>query len=109
MHELGIALDIVDIATRRAAGARVRRIALEVGALTAVLPDALQFAFEVAVEGTSLAGAVLELRPVPGRATCRACQRDVELSEPFGTCSCGGYDLDFKTGDQLRIIEMEVH
>ena len=41
MHELGIAMEVVDAVAARAAGARVKRVVLEVGALTAVLPDAL--------------------------------------------------------------------
>ena len=40
MHELALAVDVVAIASRRAAGARVHRVVLEVGKLAAVLPDA---------------------------------------------------------------------
>lgn len=61
MHELGIAMEVVDIVTRRAAGAQIRRVVLEVGALTAVQPEALTFSFQLASEGTNAQGAALEI------------------------------------------------
>ena len=66
MHELGIAMEVVDIVTRRAAGARVRRVVLEVGKLTAVLPEALSFSFQLACEGTSAEGAELSIIDLAG-------------------------------------------
>ena len=57
MHELGLAMEIVDIVTRRAAGAQVRRVVVEVGALAAVQAEALAFSFQLASDGTSAAGA----------------------------------------------------
>jgi hydrogenase nickel incorporation protein HypA/HybF len=109
MHELGIAMDVLDAATQRAEGARIKRITLEIGALAAVLPDALLFCFDLAAEGTSAEGATLEVRQVPGRAQCRACQGMVELQRPFGVCACGCSDLTWMSGNELRIVRLEVH
>jgi hydrogenase nickel incorporation protein HypA/HybF len=66
MHELGLALEIVDIVTRRAAGAKIRRVVVEVGALVAVLPEALAFSFQLASDGTSAAGAELAIVELSG-------------------------------------------
>ena len=52
MHELGIVQEVVAIASESADGRRVRRVVLEIGALTAVVPDALRFAFDLVAEGT---------------------------------------------------------
>lgn len=108
MHELGIAMQLVDAVTERARGARVRRVVLEIGALTAVLPDALRFCFDLATAGSAVEGASLEILERPGRARCRVCQREFELLRPFGRCVCGGTELDWLGGDELRICEMEV-
>jgi hydrogenase nickel incorporation protein HypA/HybF len=108
MHELGIAMEIVDLATERAAGAHVTRVVIEVGALTAVLPDALAFAWECAREDTALAEARLEIVVMPGRGKCRACGSELELAVPFGRCGCGTTDLDLVAGEELRIRELEV-
>lgn len=108
MHELGIALEIVDLATERARGAQVTRVVIEVGALTAVLPDALAFAWDCATEDSALSGAKLEIVTMPGRGKCRACSAEQELQVPFGRCGCGTTDLELVAGEELRIRELEV-
>ena len=108
MHELGIAQQVVEIAAERSGGERIARIVLEVGRLAAVLPEALRFCFEAASEGTPAAGATLEIIEVPGRARCRQCGGDVELVEPYGQCACGNSDLEWVSGEELRIKELEV-
>lgn len=108
MHELGIAMRVVELAVESSGGARVGRIVLEVGKLAVVLPDALRFCFDAVAEGTAAEGARLDIVEVPGLATCRACGGRVELSQPFGRCACGGSDLEWISGEELRIKEMEV-
>jgi hydrogenase nickel incorporation protein HypA/HybF len=108
MHEMGIAAQVVEIAESRCEGARISRITLEVGRLSAVLPEALLFCFEAASAGTCAEGAELCIVQVPGRARCRACAAEVELLRPFGRCSCGESDLEWLSGEELRIKEMEV-
>ncbi|HEY5937920.1 MAG TPA: hydrogenase maturation nickel metallochaperone HypA [Kofleriaceae bacterium] len=109
MHELGIALEIVDLAAQRAGGAEILRIVVEVGALTMVLPDALAFAWEVATEDSPVAGAKLEIVTIAGRGKCRLCGTEQELSAPFGRCVCGTMDLELVAGEELRIRELEVN
>jgi hydrogenase nickel incorporation protein HypA/HybF len=108
MHELGIAQEVVAIVSDQAGGARVTRVVLEIGKLAAVLPDAVQFCFELCVEGTSLEGASLVIIETPGLARCRACGGNVALDRPFGRCDCGETDLEWLSGEQLIIKEFEV-
>ena len=108
MHELGLALEVVEAVAARAEGGRVKRVVLEVGALTAVLPDALRSCFTLAAEGTPADGAVLEIHERLARARCRGCGAELSLARPYGICACGGSDLEWLSGDELRIFEMEV-
>jgi hydrogenase nickel incorporation protein HypA/HybF len=108
MHELGIAMRVVELALESSGGARVERIVLEVGKLATVLPDALRFCFDAAAEGTAAEGARLEIVEVPGLAKCRSCGGSVELLQAFGRCECGSSDLEWVSGEELRIAEMEV-
>ena len=108
MHEMAITQDIVEILRERAAGRRVRRVVIEIGKLSSVLPDAVRFCFDLAAEGTPAEGATLEILEPPGRAVCRSCSGEVLLERPFGRCSCGSSDLDWISGEELRIREMEV-
>ena len=51
--------------TKHAAGAKVNRVVLEIGKLSAVLPDAVRFCFELCSEGTVVEGAELEIIETP--------------------------------------------
>jgi hydrogenase nickel incorporation protein HypA/HybF len=108
MHELGITQEVVAIVASRANGAKVRRVVLEIGKLTAVLPDAVRFCFDLCAEDTPAAGATLDIVETPGRGRCRACGGEVVLERPFGVCSCGSSDLDWVSGEELRVREIEV-
>ncbi|NEE49514.1 hydrogenase maturation nickel metallochaperone HypA, partial [Streptomyces sp. SID8455] len=60
MHELSIALAVVDqvdtaLRERGAERVPVRSLTLRVGELSGVVPEALDFSFGVAAEGTALA------------------------------------------------------
>ena len=108
MHELGIAQEIVDICARRAGGARVTRVALEIGQHALILPDSIRFCFDLCSEGTLVEGATLEIHHIPGRARCRDCGAELALEQPFATCPCGSSDMQWLSGDEIKIKEMEV-
>jgi hydrogenase nickel incorporation protein HypA/HybF len=108
MHELGIAIEIAELASERAGDRRPTRVVVEVGQLTAVLPDALAFAWQAATEGSALGGCELDIVAIAGRGRCRACASELDLVMPFGRCACGGTDLELVAGEELRIRHMEV-
>lgn len=109
MHELALTQRIVEICAERANGARVRRVTLEIGTLTCVMPEALRFCFEACTGGTLLAHAELEIVVTPGWAQCRECGREVELSDLLAACGCGSVTLENRRGgDALKIRSMEV-
>ena len=111
MHELAITQEVVRLAAEHARGRVVRRVILEVGQLAAIVPDSVRFCFEALVPGTALEGASLEILESPGRARCRPCDVEQDLSSPWGTCaSCGGADLEWVGGCDLRVkaLELEV-
>jgi hydrogenase nickel incorporation protein HypA/HybF len=108
MHELGITQEIIAIVTERSEGAAVRRVVVEIGKLSMVLPDAVRFCFDLCSEGTVAEGAQLDIVETTGRARCRACGVEFDLDQPLGRCDCGGTDLEWLTGTELRIKEMEV-
>lgn len=108
MHELGVTQRIVAIVMDRAGDARVTRVVVEVGKLSTVMPDAVRFCFDLCCAGTKLAGAALEIVEPEGRARCRACERETAMEEPYGECACGSRDLDWISGMELRVREMEV-
>lgn len=108
MHELALTQELVSIACDRAGGAQIRRVVLEIGKLSSVLPDAIRFCFDLCCEGTAAEGASLEIIVKPGVAQCRKCGGILELERAFGWCACGSSDLEWLSGEELRIKEMEV-
>lgn len=108
MHELGITQNIVAIVAEHAKGIKVKRVILEIGKLSAVMPDAIQFCFDICSQGTILQGAILEIREISGLARCRQCGAEILLEQPFGICDCGSRQLDLIAGEELKIKEIEI-
>ena len=108
MHELAITQEIVDLVCARAAGAKVKRVVVEIGKLSAVLPDAVRFCFGLCAEGTVAEGARLDILQPPGRARCRSCAAEIKLERVVGQCPCGSTDLDWLSGEELNVKAMEV-
>jgi len=66
MHELSITRNLVAIVGEAAQGRTVRKVWLEVGRRSAVMPEALRFCFDVVSRGTALEGAALEIVELTG-------------------------------------------
>ena len=66
------------------------------------------FCFELATEGTSLQGAVLEIDTPPGRAHCRDCEADFVLPDLILLCDCGSADVDVVAGRELQVMSVEM-
>ena len=109
MHELSITRSIVATVAERAVGMRVTRVRVEIGRLSAVMPDAVRFCFDVCAAGTVLEGAALEIVEVGGVGQCSDCGAQLPLAVPAGRCpACGGARLRIVAGSELIIKEMEV-
>jgi hydrogenase nickel incorporation protein HypA/HybF len=109
MHELSLADAVLTIVRDHAHGRRVTAVDVKVGRLRQVVPDALEFAFELLAAGTNVEGATLELEHVPVRVQCGAC--DVESEQdgfPFACTSCGDLAVDVVAGDELRVESIEL-
>jgi hydrogenase nickel incorporation protein HypA/HybF len=108
MHELSITRNIVAIVSEAAAGRRVTCVRLEIGQLSALMPDAVRFCFDVCAEGTVLEGARLEIDSIAGRGLCNHCGTEFPLTQLAGRCTCGSRDIRKVAGDELNVKEMEV-
>lgn len=108
VHEVALTESILDAIRQRLGEARIVRVRLEIGRLSAVLPDAMRFAFAACTAGTPLDGARLEIDEVVARGQCRACGRDLELDAAVALCPCGSADLVIVSGQELQIKEVEV-
>jgi hydrogenase nickel incorporation protein HypA/HybF len=108
MHELAITQSVVDAVCERAGARPVRSVKVRVGALTAVVPDAMMFCFELAAEGTVADGARLEIEHSPAAGRCRDCGDGFPLSDLILLCPCGSANVEVTAGRELQILSMEV-
>ncbi|GBE15800.1 MAG TPA: hydrogenase maturation nickel metallochaperone HypA [Proteobacteria bacterium] len=113
MHELSIAMEILDIVEREAqnhGAGQVTDIRLRIGDLSGVETDSLRFCFE-AVRGEKMVTrhAELTIVRVPVRIRCGPCDDEFEGEGRLLRCpSCGGLDTELLEGDELNIIDFEV-
>lgn len=112
MHEVGITQSIVEIAEKHAreqGAARINTITVEIGALSGVVPEAVEFCFEAVSRATMLADARLVIERLPGRGRCRECGAETAIDRFTFVCpTCDAMALETVQGEELRIKEMEV-
>ncbi|MGH8967753.1 MAG: hydrogenase maturation nickel metallochaperone HypA [Actinomycetes bacterium] len=108
MHELAIAESVVATVLERTGDQHVTTVRLRVGRLSGVVPDALDFAFELATTGTPLEHASLEIEQPTGQAHCRDCGEDFVVDDLILLCSCGSADVEVVAGRDLSVASVEV-
>ncbi|MGI8459648.1 MAG: hydrogenase maturation nickel metallochaperone HypA [Propionibacteriaceae bacterium] len=108
MHELAIMQSVVDLVVERTAGRPVAAVRLEIGRLSGVVPDAMDFCFELIVAGTPLDGSTLQITETPGRAACRTCGDRFEVDDLILLCPCGSADVAVVAGRELLVTSVEM-
>jgi len=113
MHELSIALSIVDLASEEAdrrGGVRVEAIHLRLGPLSGVVKEALLSAWELAAEGSGVAGSRLVIEDVPVVAFCPTCRdrRTIPSVQHLCCPECGTPTGDLVSGRELEVFAMEI-
>ncbi|HMB91177.1 MAG TPA: hydrogenase maturation nickel metallochaperone HypA [Rhodothermales bacterium] len=114
MHELSIAINLVEYVSEEAAQAgweRVSAVHLKIGPLSGVVSDALLFSFEVAAAGTVLEAARLIIEDVPIIAFCPTCQTEQSLPDTFSLACpvCDTPTPDIRQGREMEVTALEVH
>ncbi|MDA8140805.1 MAG: hydrogenase maturation nickel metallochaperone HypA [Desulfobacteraceae bacterium] len=113
MHEMGIATEILKIVQdsipAEMAGARVRRVNLRVGKLSAIVTESLRFCFTIVAEKTPVAGAELAVEEVAVKAKCGACGQEFTIESAVFLCpACNSGNIQMLSGRELDIVSIEV-
>lgn len=113
MHELGIALSIIEgveeeLARRDAT--QVVAVHLRLGPLSGVVKDALLFSYQVACEGTPLEGSSLEVEEIPIILYCAACRQERPAVSMQRLCCavCDHPSADIRRGSELEVFALEL-
>ncbi len=111
MHEMSIAMGIVNIAREEAKKADVSSfsaIELEIGTLAGIEFDSLEFVWEAAVKDSVLEKAKRSIHKIEAKAKCNDCETVFSLKQIHETCpKCGSFFKIIIQGKELRVKSLE--
>lgn len=112
MHELSIAMSIVELAEEEAArhGGQVLSVRLKLGQMSGVVKEALLSCYEMACEDTPLAGSQLIVDDVPILIFCDQCKvnRGISSAQWFCCPACGTPSSQIVQGRELEVVALEM-
>lgn len=113
MHEVSIAMSLVEEVTARAEAEDLDKIItvhVRIGAMAGVVKDALAFAWDLTTEGTIVQGARLLIEDVPLVVFCPRCDAPKTIEgHPILECpDCGTLTPTIVRGRELQLIALEV-
>ena len=112
MHELGITQSIlataVEAATEQGA-TRINDVTVSIGELTEIMEFALDFNWDIVIQGTIADGSTLTVHMISPRSKCTACGHEYEHDRFDFTCpECGNFLVETLAGRELRIDNIDV-
>jgi hydrogenase nickel incorporation protein HypA/HybF len=113
MHELSIAMSIVDLAqeeAERRGGVQIKAVHLRLGLLSGVVKDALLSSYEMACQDTPLEGSQLVVEEIAVVVFCPQCggERPVHSTQLFCCSECGSPTGEIVQGKELLVVGLEV-
>ncbi len=118
-HEVGIIRQTLDIALDRAytkGASQIHWLKMRIGKDSGVVPEALEFAFDVVTKGTIAEDARLEIETVPVICHCSKCNLDFQpiktiddLNQSIYECPlCGRLSEQILAGKEIELVSLEV-
>ena len=113
MHELSIAMSIVEMAQEEAeqlGGAQITAVHLKLGTLSGVVKEALLSSYEMACEDTALSGSRLIIEEIPVVVFCPKCQAQRALNslQLFCCAECGTPTSEVVQGREIEVTALEM-
>jgi hydrogenase nickel incorporation protein HypA/HybF len=107
MHELSIAQNIIEIVKDHAEknhASRVIEVDLDIGTISGVIPETLEFAMDIAVKNTIMEGAIIKMNIFQAKAKCLSCEKDFEMDDIYTMCpNCGSMQYNIIQGKELKV------
>jgi hydrogenase nickel incorporation protein HypA/HybF len=121
MHEMSITEAMLNMALEHAKGHRITDIYLQVGKMSLIVPESVEFYFEYLSKGTLAEGAMLHFEIQPIEMTCTDCGRQADLSDFVDQqpraimvqalargCQCGSKNLRVTGGTGFNMLSLGV-
>lgn len=112
MHEIGIMQQTLDIAIAQAKeknSQQISSIEMNIGKLSGVFPQALEFAFALITKDTIAENATLKINPIPVSCYCNHCQTKFHPQEWLFECpQCHQFSNKILQGKEIELISVEI-
>ncbi len=112
MHEIGIMERTLEIAITNAKqqnAHKINKITMNIGKLSGVIPDALEFAFDVVTKDTIAENATLTINTIPVICYCNSCQENFYPQEWFFECpKCHQFSNNIIQGKEIELMSVEI-
>lgn len=112
MHELSIVASLFEILEEKAKEKKAKKILsvkLKVGALSGVIPEFLETAFNIYKEDTIAAESKLEIEEIPLKIRCQRCGTEIVKDDFVFFCEkCESRELKTLSGTELLLEKIEV-
>lgn len=107
MHELSIAMSIIDLATTQAiqhAADSIEEIELDIGCLSGIEMDSFDFAWRQAVKRTILESAMRKVNRIEGKGRCMECGTVFPMEQVYDSCpECKSPFSEILSGKELKL------
>ena len=107
MHELSIAMSIVDLAAKQAAkhdADVIEEIELDIGCLSGIEMESFDFAWKQAVKRTILENATRRVNRIEGKAHCLECDTCFDMQHLYDSCpECNSHFAEIISGKELKL------
>lgn len=115
MHEMSIVLNIFDIIKTKLMSeygenhGKIKNVTIIVGKLSSVVPEALEFSFDIAKQDSIFQDAALKIIEVSIEGECKECKATFAIEETLFICpKCKNPDITIKKGRELFIESIEI-
>ena len=112
MHELSVAVSLIDLAeseVKKAGNTRIVSVKVMIGYLSGIDFESFSFMLDLAKKNTLLENAIIEFERISGTGNCLSCNHKFHIEEQFVVCpQCQGNSIGISGGDELKIISMVV-
>jgi hydrogenase nickel incorporation protein HypA/HybF len=113
MHELSISQNIIEILKENVPEedyGNVKMVILEIGELSGIVADSLQFCFDVIKIETPFQNAEMKITNISFKLYCNTCKSETTNAMGIRLCGkCGGSDTNIVSGTEMRIAEVELN
>ncbi len=89
---------------------RATEVNLEIGQLSGIEYNSLEFAFQNLSPGSVIEGAKIHIEKPVGTARCNKCGNEFDIETFIGSCNlCNSFDIEIIRGKELRVNSITIN